>query len=104
MTGRYTGEGDVRDLLIKSDDMFVIARPGDEIALAFDANGLPPLRLNGLAPSCSTQMVSAKRWISIPQVLTRLVPCPGVWILAHTMKFFAEGASGVFRRALHIST
>jgi hypothetical protein len=43
MTGRYTREGDVRDLLIKSDDMFVIARPGDEIALAFDANGLPPL-------------------------------------------------------------
>jgi hypothetical protein len=43
MTGRYTREGDVRELLLKSDDMFVISRPGDEIALAFDATSLPPL-------------------------------------------------------------
>jgi hypothetical protein len=43
MTGRYTREGDVRELLVKSDDMFVIARPGDEISLAFDARPLPPL-------------------------------------------------------------
>ena len=33
MIGRYTREGDVRELLTKVDDMFVIARPGDEIAL-----------------------------------------------------------------------
>jgi len=40
--GRYTREGDVRELLAKSDDMFVIAKPGDEIALAFaDAGRLP---------------------------------------------------------------
>lgn len=43
MTGSYTREGDVRDLLIESDDMFVIARPGDEIRLAFDAHQLPEL-------------------------------------------------------------
>ena len=43
MTGRYTREGDVRELLTASDDMFVISRPGDEIALSFDAGSLPPL-------------------------------------------------------------
>jgi hypothetical protein len=44
MPGRYTREGDVRELLIKSDDMFVISRPGDEISLSFDARKLPPVR------------------------------------------------------------
>jgi Tfp pilus assembly protein PilF len=43
MTGHYTREGDVRELLIGSDDMFVIARPGDEISLSFDAGKVPPL-------------------------------------------------------------
>jgi hypothetical protein len=44
MTGRYTREGDVRELLTRSDDMFVIAKPGDDISLKFDARRLPPLR------------------------------------------------------------
>ncbi|HUS13070.1 MAG TPA: FG-GAP-like repeat-containing protein [Pyrinomonadaceae bacterium] len=44
MPGRYTREGDVRELLIKADDMFVISRPGDEISLSFDARKLPPVR------------------------------------------------------------
>ncbi len=44
MPGRYTREGDVRELLLKSDDMFVISRPGDEISLSFDARKLPPVR------------------------------------------------------------
>ena len=44
MTGRYTREGDVRPLLRDRDDMFVVSRPGDEIALAFDAAILPPLQ------------------------------------------------------------
>lgn len=43
MTGRYTREGDVRELLMQSDDMFAICRPGDEISLSFDAGALPPL-------------------------------------------------------------
>jgi cytochrome c-type biogenesis protein CcmH/NrfG len=43
MTGRYTREGDVRELLLKSDDMFVISRPGDELILSFAANKIPPL-------------------------------------------------------------
>ena len=43
MPGRYTREGDVRELLLSSDDMFVISRPGDEISLSFDASKLPPL-------------------------------------------------------------
>ena len=43
MTGRYTREGDVRELLFESDDMFVISRPGDELVLSFDATKLPPL-------------------------------------------------------------
>ena len=43
MPGLYTREGDVRELLLESDDMFVISRPGDEISLSFDAGKLPPL-------------------------------------------------------------
>ena len=43
MTGRYTREGDVRELLRRVDDLFVVARPGDEVALSFDAAALPPL-------------------------------------------------------------
>lgn len=43
MTGRYTREGDVRELLLASDDMFVISRPGDELSLSFPAHKLPPL-------------------------------------------------------------
>ncbi len=42
MTGRYTREGDVRKLLLTSDDIFVVSRPGDEISLSFTAD-LPPL-------------------------------------------------------------
>jgi hypothetical protein len=41
--GRYTRVGDVRELLQATDDRFVISRPGDEIALSFDAARLKPL-------------------------------------------------------------
>jgi Tfp pilus assembly protein PilF len=42
--GFYTREGDVRGLLSKSDDMFVIAKAGDEIALSFPVSAAPPIR------------------------------------------------------------
>ncbi|HEV2862259.1 MAG TPA: FG-GAP-like repeat-containing protein [Pyrinomonadaceae bacterium] len=41
--GRYTREGDVRELLRTTDDIFVVSRAGDEISLSFDASELPPL-------------------------------------------------------------
>jgi hypothetical protein len=43
MPGRYTREGDVAPLLAAIDDRFVVSRPGDDIALSFDAQSLPPL-------------------------------------------------------------
>jgi hypothetical protein len=43
MPGRYTREGNVRELLTRSDDMLVISRPGDEMSLSFDATKLRPL-------------------------------------------------------------
>jgi hypothetical protein len=43
MPGRYTREGDVRELLTTTDDVFVISRPGDEVILSFDATRLPQL-------------------------------------------------------------
>lgn len=43
MVGRYTREGDVRELLLAKDDVFVISRPGDEVRLSFDAGALPPV-------------------------------------------------------------
>jgi len=41
--GAYTRFGDVRELLLKRDDMYVIARHGDEISLSFDAGSVPSL-------------------------------------------------------------
>ncbi len=43
MPGRYTREGDVRELVGAADDLFVVSRPGDALALAFDAAAVPPL-------------------------------------------------------------
>lgn len=43
LTGHYTREGDVRELLSAGDDLFVITKPGDEIALSFDAAALPAI-------------------------------------------------------------
>ena len=43
MTGSYTREGDVTELLTADDDLFVITRDGDEIVLKFDGGALEPL-------------------------------------------------------------
>jgi tetratricopeptide (TPR) repeat protein len=37
MPGRYTRLGDVRPLLVATDDAFVVSKPGDELALRFAA-------------------------------------------------------------------
>ncbi|MDT5270506.1 MAG: hypothetical protein QOH49_2692 [Acidobacteriota bacterium] len=42
-TGHYTRTGDVRELLLAADDMYVVSKPGDELALSFDAAQLKPL-------------------------------------------------------------
>jgi hypothetical protein len=44
LPGLYTREGDVRPLLASTDDVLVISKPGDELALSFDATALadPP--------------------------------------------------------------
>ncbi|MDX2031453.1 MAG: FG-GAP-like repeat-containing protein [Blastocatellia bacterium] len=41
--GNYTRFGDVRELLLSADDMYVITRSGDEIQIDFDARRLPAL-------------------------------------------------------------
>jgi hypothetical protein len=41
--GDYTRYGDVRELVHRVDDRYVIARHGDELALSFDARRLPEL-------------------------------------------------------------
>jgi tetratricopeptide (TPR) repeat protein len=41
--GNYTRYGDVRELLLEADDMYVITRSGDEIQLEFDGRNLPRL-------------------------------------------------------------
>lgn len=43
LPGLYTREGDVRPLVVSTDDRFVVSAPGDEIALVFDASALPAL-------------------------------------------------------------
>jgi tetratricopeptide (TPR) repeat protein len=43
LPGRYTREGDVAPLLATVDDQFVVAAPGDEIALSFREDAMPPL-------------------------------------------------------------
>ena len=43
MPGRYTRTGGVLPLLAATDDLFVISKPGDELALVFEAGSLAPL-------------------------------------------------------------
>ena len=41
ITGEYTRLGNVRALVENTDDMYVIAMPGDEIAVSFDVAAFP---------------------------------------------------------------
>ncbi|MFQ5722886.1 MAG: FG-GAP-like repeat-containing protein [Terriglobia bacterium] len=41
--GAYTRYGDVHPLTVAADDQYVVFGSGDEVALEFDATGLPPL-------------------------------------------------------------
>lgn len=41
--GNYTRYGDVRELLLSADDMYVVTRNGDEMQVDFDARRLPAL-------------------------------------------------------------
>ena len=41
--GNYTRFGDVRELLLAADDMYVVTRNGDEMQIDFDARRLPAL-------------------------------------------------------------
>ncbi|HUG44061.1 MAG TPA: FG-GAP-like repeat-containing protein [Acidobacteriota bacterium] len=41
--GAYTRFGDVTPLLRESNDQFVVTRSGDEVEIAYDVSGLPPL-------------------------------------------------------------
>jgi cytochrome c-type biogenesis protein CcmH/NrfG len=74
MTGRYTREGDVRPLLAAADDRLVVSKPGDEVALAFDATILPPPRpgrartflLHGVGYSKEMDINSASPDIVLP--------------------------------------
>ena len=58
MPGRYTREGDVRELLGAADDFFVVSRPGDELALSFDATTMPRAagRLDAHVPAAQRRL------------------------------------------------
>ena len=43
VAGDLTRYGDVLPLMVPSDDMFAVMGPGDEVAVSFDADDLPPL-------------------------------------------------------------
>ena len=68
--GRYTREGDVRSLLAAPDDLFVIARTGDEVALQFDDLARHGARrtylLGGLGFSKEMDMNSASPDVVLP--------------------------------------
>ncbi len=56
---------------------FVVSKPGDEVALAFDAAALPrAARRAGRARSCSTASASARRWTSTRRAPTSSCPLP----------------------------
>ena len=57
MTGRYTREGDVRELVTECDDMFVISKPGDELVLSFAADN------SAIAKRMDAYIPALCRWV-----------------------------------------
>ncbi len=51
MPGRYTRLGDVRALVAATDDAFVVSKPGDEIALGFEALPQPTAGFDAHVPA-----------------------------------------------------
>ena len=47
LTGYYTRYGDVRPLLLNSDEEYIISNAGDEVSLQFDNRELPDLKNGG---------------------------------------------------------
>ena len=59
-----------------ADDLFVVSRPGDEVALSFDATAARRAAGRaGRARSCSTATASARRWTSTPRARTSPARC-----------------------------
>lgn len=44
LTGMYTRYGDVKELLVEADDIYIIANAGDETTISFDAESLPEIQ------------------------------------------------------------
>ncbi len=88
MIGRYTAEGPVLGLLTGIDDRFVIAGPGDEVALSFDAAaaGTPPpgwertylLQADGFSKEMDLHSVSPDAVGPLPfRAMRQYPPAPG---------------------------
>ncbi|MGH9386829.1 MAG: FG-GAP-like repeat-containing protein [Vicinamibacterales bacterium] len=84
--GPYTREGDVRSLVAHPDDLFVVARTGDEIALTFDASASSATSafrrrthfLGGLGFSKEMDMNSASPDVVLPLPARGLTRYPSV--------------------------
>ena len=80
--GRYTREGDVKSLVAAADDLFVVARTGDEVALTFEDAGPGGARrtylLGGLGFSKEMDMNSASPDVVLPLPARELTSYPSV--------------------------
>ncbi len=104
LPGRYTREGDVRRLVGASDDRFVISKPGDELALSFDAEALPPLRRgmartfllhgDGFSKEMDINSASPDAVLPLPFHAMKRYPYPETDIPPEVRKAFEDTASG----------
>jgi len=96
MVGTYTATGPVDRLLARADDRFVVARTGDEVALAFDATaaGTPPagwtrtyvLQAEGYSKEMDLHSVSPDRVGPLPfRGMRHYPPAPDDRTAAHDL-------------------